>query len=347
MAAATLPLASAAALFRQLSDLSDGGFTPAEAVAVLREDEDAAGMSATLAELARDLEQRDALAPALERHVAAFGTEVVALVRAAEERNALPAALALLADDFERRQQLHKGLLTVLFWPLFLLGFLALITMTLMIFVIPSFKTVFHNFGADLPGLTLLIMAIADGFASYGIVIVALLVALPFAVGWVRRRTRHGPAIDAIFLKLPGTRRFLVKLLLGRLSALLAGAAESGIPAAAVIGYLRSTLGNLHLRGVIGALEHDVAQGMPLSAAWRKQALLPRGFARMMDIGERSKKLGPALARAAQTYTLEAVQAISVFRQVLVITAYVLAGVIVGITVIAMYLPIFKLGAAI
>jgi type IV pilus assembly protein PilC len=344
---ASLPLAPAAGLFRQLSNLTDGGFTPAEAVAVLREDEDATGLSATLAEVARDLDQRDSLAAALERHAAAFGEEVVAVVRAAEERNALPQALALLADDFEKRLQLRKGLLTVLFWPAFLLSFLALITMVLMVLVIPAFKDVFSSFGADLPGLTLLVIEIADVFGSYGYIIVPLIVALPFGIAWLRRRTRHGIVIDEFFLKAPGVRRFLLKLLVGRLSALLAGAAASKIPAAVVIGYLRSTLSNQYLKSVVGALEHDVAQGVPLSAAWRKQALLPRGFAQLMDIGERSKKLEQVLARAAQTYTLEAAQAVSVFRQVLVISTYVLAGVIVGITVVAMYLPIFKLGSAI
>lgn len=147
-----VPLAPAAGMFRQLSNLTEGGFTPAEAVAVLKEDEESKRLAATLSEIARDLEGRDSLADALERHAASFGTEVVAIIRTAEQRGTLPGALAMLADDFDRRLQLSKGLPVMLFWPAFLLAFLGLVTMVLLIFVIPAFKEVYTGFGADLRG---------------------------------------------------------------------------------------------------------------------------------------------------------------------------------------------------
>ena len=344
--AKSIPLRLAGELFRQLSDLTGGGFTPAEAVAVLKEDVESP-MAAMLDAIGQDLEREPSLARALERHASAFGPETVALVGAAEGQNALAGGLAMLADDYERRQQLSVRLLISLFWPLFLLGFLALILLLLMIFVVPAFKEVFGSFGADLPGPTLAVMAISDMVVAYWWILIALIIALPFGVAYFRRRSGLGMALDAAFLKLPGVRRFLVKVLVGRMLPLLAGAAAIRIPLATTIAYLESTLGNRSLKAVVAALGRDVKEGTQLSAAWCKQPLLPRRIARMVDIGERSNMLAPVLARAARVHGAEAANAIAVFRQVLFVTTYVLTGIIVGFVVIAMYLPIFKMGSVI
>ena len=129
--------------------------------------------------------------------------------------------------------------------------------------------------------------------------------------------------------------------------ALLAAAAANRIPLAPTIAYLQSTLRNQSLKAIVAALGRDVEQGTPLSAAWRKNTLLPRNIARMMDLGERSNKLAPVLERAARVHGAEAASAIAVFRQVLFVATYVLTGIIVGFMVIAMYLPIFKIGSGI
>lgn len=192
-----------------------------------------------------------------------------------------------------------------------------------------------------------MVMAASDVIASYWFIVVPLIAALPFGVAWLRRQPGAGAVIDETFLKIPGVRRFFVKLLVGRMAALLSGAAACGIPSVVATAYLRSTLRNRHLANVIGEIERDLAQGVSLSAAWRKQRLLPRGFAQLVEIGERTKKLDQVLARAAPVYALDAAAAVSIFRQGLIIATYVLAGLIVGFVVIAMYLPIFKLGQAV
>jgi type IV pilus assembly protein PilC len=335
-------------LFRRLADLTEGGFTPAEAVAVLKEDEESSRMSAMLDALGQDLEREPSLAQALGRHTSSFSAETVALVRAAEAQNALAGGLAMLADDHDRRRQSRSVRLVIaLGWPLFLLGVLALLMMMLMIFVIPAFKEVFSSFGADLPAPTLFIIAISEIFVDYWWLIFALLVAVPFGIAWLRRRSGSGTALDAVFLKIPGVGRYLVSMLVGRLTALLAGAAAHGIPYASAIAYLQSTLGNRSLKATVAALGRDIEQGTPLPAAWRKQAALPRKIAKMVEIGERTDRVAPVLARAARVYGAEAVNTMGVFRHVLFVATYIIIAIAVGIVVIAMYLPIFKTGSVI
>ena len=344
----SIPLKFAGDLFRQLSDLTGGGFAPAEAIAVVREDAVTPAMAAMLDAIGQDLEREPSLARALERHASAFGLETVAFIGAAERQDALAGGFAMLADDHDRRQQLRTRLPLSLFWPLFLLGFLALITLLLMIFVIPAFKEVFAGFGSDLPALTLAVVALSDVVVAYWWILLALVIALPLGVALLRRRqSGWGMALDSAFLRIPGVRRLLIKVLVGRMAALLAGAAANRIPPAITLAYLQSTLSNQSLKAVVVALGRDLEQGAPLSAAWRKQPLLPRRSARMVDIGERSDKLAVVLARAARVHGAEAANAVAVFRQVLFVTTYVLTGIIVGFVVIAMYLPIFKLGSAI
>lgn len=346
---AAISLAPAASLFRRLSELAEAGFTAAEAVAALKEDEDsgAASFAGAVAAIERGVSGQDTLAAALARHPEALGRETAALIQAAAERDALPQCLTLLADDYENRLQVRKGLVMVLFWPLFLLGFLVLIVGIVGILVLPAFKQVFASFGADLPGPTLALIAVSDVMVDYWWIVIPLAVAAPFAIAYLRRRQRAGIVIDEIVLKLPGVHRFIVKLLAGRTATLLAGAAASNLPVAPVVSYLRSTLRNRYLRSVVAGLEDDLVRGVALPDAWRKQTLLPRGFAHMVDVGQRSNRLAAVLGRVAQRYALEAGQAAGVFRQVLLVSTYILVAVIVGISVIAMYLPIFKMGSVI
>jgi len=324
------------------------GFTPAEAVVVLKEDDEVSGTTGLLDAIGRDLETEPSLAKALERHASSFTPETVALIRAAEGQNALAGVLAMLADDHDRREQSRSGrLLIALGWPLFLLWIIVVVTAMLMIFVIPAYKEVFSSFGADLPAPTLFVMAISDMFVDYWWIIIALLIALPCGIAWLRRRAGTGVALDGAFLKIPGIGRTLTAVLAGRITALLAGAAAHKIPFAPVLAYLQSTLRNQSLKAAVAALGRDVGQGTPLPAAWRKQPLLPRKVAKIIEIGERSGKLAPVLARAARVYGAEAVNASTVFRQVLFVTTYILIAIAVGIVVIAMYLPIFSLGSVV
>jgi len=295
--------------------------------------------------IGQELERKPSLAQALERHAASFSPETVALIRAAEGQNALAGGLAMLADDHDRRQQSHSVRLVIaLGWPFFLLGILVLVMMMLMIFVMPAFKEVFSGFGADLPAPTLFILALSDMVVEYWSILLALIIALPFGIAWLRRRSGLGIALDGAFLKIPGVGRYLVSMLVGRLTALLAGAAAHGIPYASVIAYLQSTLGNRSLKATVAALGRDIEQGTPLPAAWRKQAALPRKIAKMVEIGERTDRVAPVLARAARVYGAEAVNRMGVFRQVLFVTTYIIIAIAVGIVVIAMYLPIFSVG---
>lgn len=128
---------------------------------------------------------------------------------------------------------------------------------------------------------------------------------------------------------------------------MLSGAAAANIPFSTAITYLRSTLRNHYLKSHIAGLEADLVNGVPFPAAWRKQTLLPRGIAQLTDIGARSGRTPQVLARAAYLHSIEAEDAVTVFRQTLLIVTYVLTGIVVGFTVIAMYLPIFKLGSVI
>jgi type IV pilus assembly protein PilC len=342
--AKAIPIKRGAELFRELADLTESGFTASEAVEAIKDDQDFSELSALLDSIGRDLERDPSLAKALERHDSALGRDAVALLGVAEQRNALAGGLALLAGDFERRQQLHARVPVVLLWPLFLIGVLGLLVLLVMIFVIPAYKSVFDSFGAELPVPTQMLLTLSDFVVDYWWIIAAVVVALPFAIAWLRRRSG---ALDRIWLNLPGVGYVLIRLLTARATAALADAVAHGIPFAPVIAYLQSTLDNKSLKGLVAELGSDVGQGLALSVAWRKQSRLSRRVAKMMEIGERSNKLPSALARLARIHGVRAVNALAVFRQVLFVTAYILTGLIVGLVVIAMYLPIFKLSSVI
>lgn len=340
-------LAAFSSFLRQLSYLTEAGFTPAEAVAVVREGADVGQLSSRVAQVAHDLEQRDSLTAVLEDHHTFFGEATVTLIAAAEQQGTLSGALALVADDYERRVQHRKGLFIVLFWPIFLMVFLVLVTSFMMIFVIPEFRVVFASFGTNLPSLTLAIVGISDLVASYSLIWIPLIIAMPFVIVYLRRQPVIGVAIDRSLLKIPGVLRFASKSMVSRGVALLAGAAANNISFQTVVAFWRSSQPNLYLASKLEAFEQDLKQGTPLAAAWRKQLLLPRGVAQMLHTGERSRNLSVVLGRMVPFYDQDATQAATVFRRSLLLVAYLLAGLLVGVTVVAMYLPIFNLGSVV
>jgi len=345
--APSMPDRFAADFYRQLSELTDGGMTLAEAVALLKNDPESAPFVGTLGDLAQELGQGVSLSSSMVRHPSMFSAETAAVIEAAERENALPGALAMLADDHDLRPR-ARLLSIVQMWPLILLALLFVLTATMMIFVIPAFREVFTSFGADLPALTLILLAVSNLIVGYWWLFIAVVIALIFLLPRLRRqKPGFASALDRIWMKVPGVKKVLTKLLAARLSALLAGAAACRIPYGKVIAYLRSTLANGQLRDMVAALERDAAQGGSLAAAAAKHSWVPVKFARIADIGERSGKAAPALARAARVLYGEAEQGAAVFRQGVLVATYIFTGIVVGIVVIAMYLPIFKLGAVV
>lgn len=347
MKPARIPPAAIAVLFRQLASAQRGGLPLHDALAILSRDAELArGHAALISDLASQLAAGKPLSGALDAHRASFAPEAVELVRAGENGRALPEALELLAADYEQLALQRSAVRGALAWPAAIVVVLVLLVALVLIFVIPAFKQVFTSFGADLPDATLLVMAISGAVADYWYVAAALVaLAVVFAA---RGAALPGRAwIDRGLLCLPFVRPYLVKTFVARVSRALGAASESRLPLPAALAYLRATAGNLRLAESAASLEAQLRAGKGLAAAVHENPHLPGQLAVALELGERSNSLAPALRQLVAFSEGEAARSLMRLQQAILIGTYICLGIIVAFVVIALYLPIFKLGAAV
>ena len=347
MKPARIPPAAIAALFRQLAAAQRGGLALHDALAILAKDPELGrNHAALISDLGSQLSAARPLSGALESHRAIFGPEATELIRAAESESALAEALDLLATDYELRALQRSAVRGALAWPAAIAVVLVLLVALVMLFVVPAFKQVFASFGADLPAATLLLMGIANALGEYWYVWVALIVLV--ALYALRGGTLPGRAwLDRGLLRLPFVRPYLVKTFVARLSRALGAAVDSRLPLAPALAYLRATTGNRRLTESAAALEAQVRAGKGLAAAVRESAHLPGQLAVALELGERSNNLGPALRQLVAFSEGDAARSLMRLQQAALITTYLCLGIIVAFVVIALYLPIFSMGAAV
>ena len=296
-------------------------------------------------QLVARLEGNGSLAAALGTMDGAFPAGTIALLEHGEANRRLAPVLRLLAADIERAGEMRARLGSVLFLPLSSLGFSLLVVALCMIFVIPAFKQVFASFGADLPGPTLLVIAVSDLFVEWWWITLPLIAAL--FVPRVRRKLGLGAFFESALNRLPITGGALRKVALARLTATLADALRHDVPVALVLRHLADSSGSFTLAGWGRDIAARLDTRRPVEAAVREAAQVPRALAMAVDIGTRTDSLGTVLAEAAAIFDEAASRSAAAMRQLAFYLAYAVVGSVIGMMVFAMYLPIFKLGSVI
>ena len=337
-----------AMLFRQLAETQRAGLGLADTLLILGSDADLPkSETAFLANLHKDIEAGKSLSSALAAYPESLAAETIALIRAGEDNGELARALNILANDFEMRIFHGVSAKGALAWPIALMLVLAFIVMLLMIFVIPTFKSVFSSFGADLPLPTLLVMSIADGVAEYWYMVAILAIGLAI---WKFRFGRAWPRfawLDSWLMRTPFVRAYLIKTFVARLTQMLAAGGQAGALLAPAVGHLRAATGNLKLAALTGSLEAQLAAGKDLVTAVREAPHMPGQLAVALQLGLKADRLAATLEQVVRFSESEAARSAVRLQQACLLLAYVATGLIVGFMVIAIYLPIFKLGSVI
>ncbi len=335
-------------MFGQLAATARAGFPLAEAVTIMKADAGSGRFGRLLEVLDAELKRGASFSDAMKACEGAFEPETVAFVRAGEDAGRLAVALQALSVDCNRRGLIRSAIGNALAWPMVIAAVVVLALMVLMVFVVPSFKQVFTSFGADLPGLTLLVMNASDVVVELWWLAAILVVVL--VVGWPFLR-RKVPAVanaaEAAVANLPVFGAFLRGTFQARFASLLSAVSAEPRLFAAALAHLRTNNGNLYLSGWLVPVERALAAGEGMADAVRKAAEVPRRVAMMIDMGVRSGDVPGALAQIEEWSDTEFMRALPRFEQKVLLMAYLVLGVVVALIVIAMYLPIFKLGSAV
>jgi type IV pilus assembly protein PilC len=305
-------------------------------------------LSRLLLEVKGDIETGNSLAVSFKRHPAYFDELFCNLVAAGEQAGILDAILDRLAVYKEKTLALKGKIKSAMFYPTSVIVIATLVVAVIMWFVIPAFKQVFASFGADLPWLTLIIVAMSDWFVQFWYIVVLVPVAVFMVIAFFWKRNpgfKH--AVDRISLKIPVLGEILEKGAVARWTRTLATMFAAGVPLVDALSAVGGAAGNQVFADATKRIQTSVSTGTALTVAMEDTNVFPNMALQMTRIGEETGALDNMLSKVADFYEREVDDAVTALSSLIEPIMIVFLGIVIGTIVVAMYLPIFKLGGVV
>jgi len=294
------------------------------------------------------VESGSSLSQAFREHPGQFDALYCNLVNAGETAGILDGILDRLATYKEKILAIKSKIKSALFYPISVVTVAIIVVWVIMVFVIPAFKTVFANFGANLPAPTLIVIAMSDFFVSYWWAMAAIVAgALTTFFVLLRRSEAFRYAIDRLSLKLPIIGGIVEKATIARWTRTLSTMFAAGVPLVESLDAVAGASGNAVFAAGTRKIQTEVSTGTSLTNAMHNTGLFPSMVLQMTQIGEESGSLDGMLSKVADFFEREVDDAVAALSSLLEPIIIVFLGVVIGGLVVAMYLPIFKLGAVI
>lgn len=301
-----------------------------------------------LLDIKADVETGSSLSQAFRKFPLYFDQLYCNLVAAGEQAGILETLLDRLATYKEKMLAIKSKIKSALFYPTAVIVVAFIITAVIMIFVIPAFKQVFTSFGADLPAPTLLVIAISDYFVAYWWAIFGAIGGGLFAFFYAWRRSEAMQfAIDRLFLRLPLFGDIIRKAVMARWARTLSTMFAAGVPLVESLESVGGAAGNYVYKTGTRQIQGEVSTGTSLTSAMQNSELFPNMVVQMVAIGEESGALDAMLGKVADFFEQEVDDAVEALSSLMEPIIMVVLGVLIGGMVIAMYLPIFKLGSVV
>ena len=270
------------------------------------------------------------------------------LVKAGESAGVLDTVLDTIASYKENIESLKAKIKKALFYPATVVAVAIGVSAILLIFVVPQFKAIFSQFGADLPAFTKMIVAGSEFMISYWwlvlLIVVGSIIGLVMAV---KRSQKLARLLDRILLKIPVVGQIMHNSAIARFSRTLAVTFKAGVPLVEALDTVGGATGSVVYAEAVKRIRDDVSVGYPLNVSMKQVDLFPNMVTQMVAIGEEAGALDTMLFKVASFYEEEVNNAVDALASLLEPFIMVLIGVIVGGMVVGMYLPIFKLAAAV
>jgi len=333
---------------RQLATMLAAGIALVQAFEIIGNGHDKPAMQKLILDVKADVEGGTSLHESLARHPLYFDDLYVNLVEAGEQAGALESLLDKIATYKEKTEALKKKVKKALFYPAAVLVVAIVVTVILLIFVIPQFESLFKGFGADLPAFTQMVINLSKFVQSQGIFLAILTGGAIYAFGYFKKRSRAmREFLDRLMLKFPIIGPILNKAAIARYARTLATMFAAGVPLVEALESVAGACGNIVYENAVMKMKDEVATGQRLQRAMETTGLFPNMVVQMIAVGEESGSLDEMSGKVATFYEAEVDNAVDSMSSLLEPLIMAILGVLVGGLVIAMYLPIFKLGAVV
>jgi type IV pilus assembly protein PilC len=333
---------------RQLATMMKAGVPLLQSFDIVGRGHSNASVSKLLLDIRSDVETGTSLNQAFRKYPLYFDALFCNLVGAGEQAGILDDLLNRLATYKEKTLAIKAKIKSALTYPIAILGVAFIVTAVIMIFVVPAFKEVFSSFGAELPGPTLVVMAISEFFVSYWYIIFgALFGAIYFFMHSWRRSLTMQRFMDRMLLQAPIFGDVIRKATIARWTRTLATMFAAGVPLVEALDSVGGAAGNAVYLDATIKIQTEVTTGTSLTVAMQNANVFPNMVTQMVSIGEESGSLDAMLGKVADFYEEEVDEAVGALSSLMEPIIMVVLGVIIGGLVVALYLPIFKLGSVV
>ncbi|NMG63865.1 type II secretion system F family protein [Azoarcus indigens] len=337
------------ALFtRQLATMMKSGVPLLQAFDIGIKGSGNPSLARLLNEVRTDVETGSNLSQAFSRHPVYFDKLFCNLVAAGEQAGILDNLLDRIATYKEKILAIKSKIKSALFYPIAVVVVAALVVAVMMLFVIPEFKNVFTSFGADLPAPTQLVIAMSDFFVSYWYLVFGIIIGTVVGIAYTYRRSSAMQiAVDRMVLKMPVIGEIIRKATVARWARTLSTMFAAGVPLVEALDSVGGASGNYVYLTATKQIQNEVSTGTSLTVSMQNANVFPTMVVQMVSIGEESGQLDSMLAKVADFFEQEVDDAVAGLSQLLEPIIMVFLGTVIGGLVVAMYLPIFKLGSVV
>jgi type IV pilus assembly protein PilC len=337
------------ALFsRQLATMLAAGIPLVQAFEIVGTGHENAGMQKLIMAVKADVEGGSSLAQALAKHPLYFDDLFVNLVESGEQAGALESLLDKIATYKEKTEAIKKKIKKALTYPAAVLVVAFIVTTILLIFVIPAFEDLFQGFGADLPTFTRMVIDLSQFVRDKGFYLATIIGGAIFAFLYFKKRSRPmRHFLDRLILKTPIIGPINQKAAIDRYSRTLSTMFAAGVPLVEALESVSGACGNIVYEEGVLRMRDEVATGQRLQQSMENTDLFPNMVIQMIAVGEESGSLDEMSGKVADFYEEDVDNAVDNLSSLLEPMIMAILGVLVGGLVVAMYLPIFKLGAVV
>ncbi|MDO4641381.1 MAG: type II secretion system F family protein [Neisseria sp.] len=330
---------------RQLATMMKAGLPVMQAFEIVARGHSNPSMTQLLMQVRGDVEQGSPMAQAFAKHPKYFDRFYCNLIAAGETGGVLEGLLDKLALYKEKTQAIKKKVKSALTYPIAIVVVAIVLVMIMMMFVLPEFGKVYEGMGAELPGLTQIMMAISRFFVAWGwLIIVVMIASVIGAVKAVQNSPKLQRRVDAWLLRMPIFGNIVRKATIARWARTTSSLFAAGVPLVEALDSVAGASGNMLYEEGTHDIRAKVNQGMSLTSSMQSTELFPNMVLQMASIGEESGSLEDMLNKAAEFYEDEVDNAVAQLSSLMEPIIMVVLGSIIGVILVAMYLPLFNLG---
>lgn len=333
---------------RQLATMLKSGVPLLQAFDIVGKGHSNPSVSRLLLDIKTDVETGSSLASAFRKFPLYFDNLFCNLVNAGEQAGILDSLLDRLATYKEKTLAIKSKIKSALFYPVSIIAIAFIITAVIMIFVIPAFEKLFSSFGADLPTPTLIIMGISHYFVKFWYLVLGVPIGGIYAFFYYWKRSKKmQDIIDRAILKVPVFGGLIRISSIARWARTLSTMFAAGVPLVEAFDSVAGAAGNVVYHDATKQIQREVSTGSSLTVAMQNTGVFPSMVIQMTAIGEEAGSLDGMLSKVADFYEAEVDDAVEALSSLMEPVIMVVLGTLIGGMVVAMYLPIFKMGEAV